>query len=91
MQNVDGIFEDDIFNPPPGSASPIGLNFGIRDARQRFKNGDVILDWRTAIKLNKNITITAIIDNLLNREYQFRPAYIGPPRTYTVKLMSKFN
>jgi len=86
MQNVDGIFEDDIFNPQPGTTSPIGLNFGIRDARQRLNDGDIILDWRASLKLNKNITITAIIDNLLNREYQFRPAYIGPPRTYTVKL-----
>ena len=39
------------------------------DARQRLNDGDIILDWRASLKLNKNITITAIIDNLLNREY----------------------
>ena len=81
MQNVDGIFESDIFNGPSAL-----IDFGITDSRQRFKNGDIILDWRAAIKLNKNITISGIIDNLLNAEYQFRPAYIGPPRTFTVKL-----
>ena len=82
MQNVDGIFEAPIFNDPQSTL----INFGIADARQRFKNGDVILDWRTAIKLNQHITVSCIIDNLLNREYQIRPAYIGPPRTFTVKL-----
>ena len=82
MQNVDGIFEAPIFNDPQSAL----INFGIADARQRFKNGDVILDWRAAVKLNPHITISCIIDNLLNREYQIRPAYIGPPRTFTVKL-----
>ncbi len=82
MENVDGIFEDDIFNDPQSAL----INFGIKDSRENLKNGDVILDWRASIKLNENITISTIIDNLLNREYQIRPAYIGPPRTFTVKL-----
>ena len=82
MQNVDGIFEDAIFNDPASAL----INFGITDSRENLKDGDVILDWRASIKLNKNITISTIIDNLLNREYQIRPAYIGPPRTFTVKL-----
>jgi len=82
MENVDGIFEDAIFNDPESAL----INFGIKDSRENFKNGDIILDWRASIKLNENITISAIIDNLLNTEYQIRPAYIGPPRTFTVKL-----
>ena len=62
MQNVDGIFEAPIFNDPQSAL----INFGIADARQRFKNGDVFLDWRAAVKLNPHITISCIIDNLLN-------------------------
>jgi len=82
MENVDGIFEDAIFNDPQSAL----INFGIKDARERFRGGDIILDWRASFKLNQHITISGIIDNLLNREYQIRPAYIGPPRTFTVKL-----
>ena len=86
MQNVDGIFEDDIFN---SDNSPLGLNFGITESRQNFLDGDLIFDARFAVKINSQITLSAIIDNFYNVEYQIRPAYIGPPRTFSVKLVAK--
>ena len=84
MRNVDGIFESDVFNGPSAL-----IDFGITDSRQRFRDGDLIFDTRFSVKINSNITISAIIDNFYNVEYQFRPAYIGPPRTFTFKLTAK--
>ena len=84
MRNVDGIFESDVFNGPGAL-----IDFGITDSRQKFLDGDLIFDTRFSVKINSNITISAIIDNFYNVEYQFRPAYIGPPRTFTFKLTAK--
>ena len=64
-------------------------NVGILDSRERMVNGDLILDWRIGYHLNENLSVSFIIDNLLNAEYQTRPADLGPPRTYTLKLSAK--
>ena len=84
MQNVDGIFESDVFNGPSAL-----IDVGITDSRQRFLDGDLIFDTRFSVKVNPKITLSAIIDNFYNVEYQIRPAYLGPPRTFTVKLVAK--
>ena len=84
MQNVDGIFESDVFNGPSAL-----IDFGITDSRERFVDGDLIFDTRFSVKINPQITLSAIIDNFYNVEYQIRPAYIGPPRTFTLKLTAK--
>ena len=84
MRNVDGIFESDVFN---GSGALI--DFGITDARERFTDGDLIFDTRFSVKINPQITLSVIIDNFYNTEYQIRPAYIGPPRTFSFKLTAK--
>ena len=52
-------------------------------------DGDLILDWRIGYHLSEKLSLSFIIDNLLNTEYQTRPADLGPPRTYTIKLSAK--
>ena len=84
MQNVDGIFESNVFNGPSAL-----IDFGITDSRERFVDGDLIFDTRFSVKINPQITLSAIIDNFYNVEYQIRPAYIGPPRTFSLKLTAK--
>jgi outer membrane cobalamin receptor len=51
--------------------------------------GDLILDFRVGYHINENVSVSFIIDNLLNREYQIRPADLGPPRKFTFKLAAK--
>ena len=84
MRNMDAVFGSDLFN---GDTPVIPL--GILDSRDRMLNGDWIIDWRIGTHINKNVTISFIVDNLLNREYQNRPADLGAPRTLTLKLSSK--
>ena len=92
MQNMDFIFGSDAFNQGglesnfPGS--PI-MDLGILESRERMLDGDLILDYRFGIHLNEDVTLSLIIDNLLNREYQTRPADLGPPRAYTLKISAK--
>ena len=63
-------------------------NLQIHDVGNRV-DGDLILDWRIGYHINEKLSLSFIIDNLLNTEYQTRPADLGPPRTYTVKLSAK--
>ena len=65
------------------------LNLGILESRNRMIDGDLILDYRFGVHINENVTISFIVDNLLNREYQTRPADLGAPRTYTLKISAK--
>ena len=51
--------------------------------------GDFIIDWRVGAQVNQNVTLSLIIDNVLNKEYQNRPADLGAPRTITLKLSAK--
>jgi len=87
MQNMDFVFGTTYFNAEPLEGGLI--NIGILDSRERMLDGDLILDYRFGLHLNENLTVSFIIDNLLNREYQTRPADLGPPRAFTLKLSAK--
>ena len=94
MKNMDRVFGSNAFNQGgidqglPPEMSPL-IDLGILDSRERMLKGDLILDYRFGIHINENVTVSFIIDNLLNREYQTRPADLGPPRAYTLKLSAK--
>ena len=81
---MDAVFGSEFFN---GENAIINLN--ILDSRERMLSGDLIFDGRIGIHINKNTTISFIVDNILNREYQNRPADLGAPRTFTFKLNSR--
>lgn len=76
MKNIDKIF-----------VSPEFEDFvsGIPKSREQLNNGDFIIDSRLIYQLNDTVSISLIINNLLNREYQSRPANMMPPRTLSLK------
>ncbi|MAQ47777.1 MAG: hypothetical protein CMD27_02730 [Flavobacteriales bacterium] len=90
MKNMDLVFGSSAFNE---GGIDVGIdeiiNLGVLDSRERMLEGDLILDYRFGIHLNEDVTLSLIIDNLLNREYQTRPADLGPPRAYTLKISAK--
>ena len=67
----------------------IGMIPGINAAREKFKNGDFIIDIRAGYNFNEQIRLGIIINNLLNREYMSRPADMKMPRTYAMQLSMK--
>lgn len=90
MKNMDYVFGSGLFNAGGGSdGESTVLDLGILESRERMLDGDLILDWRIGYHINEKLSLSFIIDNLLNTEYQTRPADLGPPRTYTVKLSAK--
>lgn len=77
MKNIDAIFASEDFE----SIVP-----GIPESRERLKNGDFIVDARIIVYLNNETSLSLISNNLLNREYQTRPANMMPPRTVSLKF-----
>lgn len=80
IRNVDRAFIDGII--------PIFVP-GIQEARNELR-GNNIVDFRASFKINKNLKVALIINNLLNSETMFRPADLGPPRMTMLQLSGKF-
>ena len=80
MKNVDAIFVDPIME----STIP-----DIGEARENFKNGDFIVDFRTSYQLNPITKIGIVINNVFNTEYMSRPANMMPPRTIAIQCNMK--
>ena len=76
MKNIDLAFTDPII----GTFIP-----DINEARDKFTNGDFIIDLRTSYQYNNFMKFSLIINNLLNREYMTRPADMQSPRTYAIQ------
>ena len=73
MENVDAIFTSTLFEfAIPG--------IGVNESRDALKDGDFIIDYRYSRQVTKNSKISLIINNILNTEYQSRPANMMPPR-----------
>ncbi|MBL6662980.1 MAG: TonB-dependent receptor [Flavobacteriales bacterium] len=77
MLNVDKIFVDPFFET---------LVPGIPESRENLANGDFIVDTRIICELYQTTSLSLIINNLLNREYQTRPANMMAPRTVSLKF-----
>ena len=81
MRNIDKIFTDEWINQE--------LIPGINKAREKYRNGDFIIDLRVGYNIDKNSKVSLIINNLLNEEYMSRPADMRPPRTIACQLSFK--
>ena len=81
MRNIDKIFTDEWINQE--------LIPGINEAREKYLDGDFIIDLRIGYNIDKNSRISLIINNLLNEEYMSRPADMRPPRTIACQLSLK--
>ena len=87
MKNIDKIFTDPLINEGiPGIFDGIP---GINDAREKFKDGDFIIDARMGYQLNDMIRFGFVVNNLLNQEYMSRPANMMPPRTFAFQCSLK--
>ncbi len=81
MKNIDKVFTDEWLNQE--------LIPGINEAREKFKNGDIVFDLRIGYQVDKNSKLSLIVNNLFNREYMSRPADMQPQRTIAVQLSLK--
>ena len=95
---INGNYEDNPLRDDPELNNPgqtmtydtwEGMIPGINAAREKFKNGDFIMDCRTSYQLNDITKISLVINNLLNREYMSRPANMMPPRTIALQCNMK--
>ena len=88
MKNIDAIFTDKIINEGvEGIADPIIP--GINEARDKFNNGDLIVDTRIGYQFSEMIKFGLVINNLLNKEYMSRPANMMSPRTIAFQFSLK--
>ena len=83
MKNIDLIFTDEAIGGEDGMIP------GIIAAREKFKNGDLIIDLRAGYQMTKIARLGFIVNNLLNTEYMSRPANMMPPRTFAMQLALK--
>ena len=83
MKNIDLVFTSPIIESPE-----IGIT-GINEAREKFKNGDLIIDLRVGYQMTETARLGFILNNLLNTEYMSRPANMMPPRTFAMQLALK--
>ncbi len=83
MKNIDNVFTQDIIGGENGLIS------GINKAREKYKNGDFIVDARLGYQLNNMVRFGFVVNNLLNREYMTRPATMMSPRTFAFQCNLK--
>lgn len=81
MKNIDKIFTEQ-------HLELLGIS-GINEAREKYKNGDFIVDTRLGYQLNNLVRFGFVINNLLNREYMTRPATMMSPRTFAFQINFK--
>ena len=62
---------------------------GINESRDALSDGDFIIDYRYSRQVTENSKVSFIINNILNTEYQSRPANMMPPRTVSVQWSIK--
>ncbi|MEY2830518.1 MAG: hypothetical protein RIQ33_2376 [Bacteroidota bacterium] len=63
----------------------------VKDYRTKWGHKDTwIIDARLMYQLTKNATASIIVKNILNFEYTERPAYIAPPRSFTMQFVYNF-
>ena len=81
MQNIDSIFVSELlaqFVP------------GVQDFREENHRWDTQIDLRLGFRIREHWQISLLIDNLLNQEQMIRPAYLGPPRLFTLRMNYHF-
>ena len=79
IENIDAIFATPFFEVQ----AP-----GINKSREDLSSGDLVIDYRLSKQLKKN-QVSLIINNLLNTEYQSRPANLMPPRMVSIQWSIK--
>lgn len=73
-----------------GSQPSLNFLTGLGEYRERNRKGTSIIDFRFSYELNEYSKINFLVNNVTNLEYQTRPGWVMPPRTYVVQLSFKF-
>ena len=63
---------------------------GVHEFRENHKTGTFLIDARVGYDITKEITALFICRNILNEEYQTRPALMGQPINYNLRFDWKF-
>ena len=94
MENVDNLFESGAFNAEVLDIFTFAdaniFDTGIKKSRTKLTSGDFITDMRISYRFKEILTFQFLVENIFNREYQIRPASIGAPRLYSIKLTTQF-
>lgn len=53
-------------------------------------NGYLLVDFRLGVKVIDNVNFHFLVNNLLNKEYSYRPMAVGAPRTFVAKVGLSF-
>lgn len=77
MQNIDQIFVDPLFSQ---------FIPGVTESREAQSKGIGIWDARMKYRFTHAVSLSLVVNNLLNEEYNPRPAMIGAPRSYVLQL-----
>ena len=82
MTNIDKMFEDNAFGTE--------ILPGLKEYREKYNSGNLVVDSRIAYKVNDKIRVSFIANNILNAEYTSRPGDIQAPRNFILQLQMKF-
>ena len=87
MRNIDRVFEDDV---DPSPISSVYILPGLKAYRQKYNQGNLVLDFRLAYAFQEKYRLSFIVNNFLNAEYATRPGDIQAPRNFIVQIQAKF-
>lgn len=80
MKNIDAVFEETLIGGEE-------ILRGLKQYRQLNNKGLAIVDVRVGYKLNDQVRLSFIVNNVFNTEYVSRPGAIQPPRMYMLQAM----
>ncbi|MBA3647821.1 MAG: TonB-dependent receptor [Chitinophagales bacterium] len=89
MVNVDPFFEGTDPLLITLFEKPTELIPGVKEWRNRHKNGDYIIDFRLSYDIVSSVRISLISKNLLNRTYSIRPALLEAPQNFQLQVTVK--
>jgi outer membrane receptor protein involved in Fe transport len=84
MRNIDGIFEQNIFN------TGTYILPGLKGYREVYNKGNLVFDARFGYRVNDNYRVGFMVNNILNSETTSRPGDIQAPRNFIIQLQMKF-
>jgi len=80
MRNIDRVFEDALVGGEE-------ILRGLKGYRQINNKGLAIVDARIGYKLNDQVRLSLIVNNVFNTEFMSRPGAIQPPRMFMLQAM----
>lgn len=64
--------------------------YNMADYWAKHNKGYFLMDLRLGVKVTSNVNFQFMVNNLLNKEYSYRPMAVGAPRTFITKIGLSF-